>query len=89
MKSLFITNFSYLLYIIVVFGLFQLAYTQGGGGGASGGASGGAAGINQFTIEKPINIKVVPAKMNKLTLDDLDQIKMEVFHDVNIDLILY
>lgn len=33
--------------------------------------------------EKPINIKVVPAKSNKLTIDDLDQIKMEVFHDMN------
>lgn len=36
--------------------------------------------------EKPINIKVVPAKTNKLTLDDLDEIKMEVLHDMNIQL---
>lgn len=36
--------------------------------------------------EKPINIKVVPAKMNKLTLDDLDEIKMEVLHDMNTQL---
>jgi len=36
--------------------------------------------------EKPINIKVVPAKLNKLTLDDLDEIKMEVLHDMNIQL---
>jgi predicted transglutaminase-like cysteine proteinase len=36
--------------------------------------------------EKPINIKVVPAKSNKLTLDDLDEIKMEVLHDMNTQL---
>jgi hypothetical protein len=36
--------------------------------------------------EKPINIKVVPAKLNKLTLDDLDEIKMEVLHDMNTQL---
>jgi hypothetical protein len=36
--------------------------------------------------EKPINIKVVPAKSNKLTLDDLDEIKMEVLHDMNSQL---
>ena len=32
--------------------------------------------------EKPINIKVIPARTNKLTLDDLDEIKMEILHDV-------
>ncbi len=36
--------------------------------------------------EKPVNIKVVPAKLNKLTLDDLDEIKMEVLHDMNTQL---
>ena len=36
--------------------------------------------------EKPINIKVIPAKINKLTIDDLDEIKMEVFHDMNTQL---
>ncbi len=36
--------------------------------------------------EKPINIKVVPAKFNKLTLDDLDIIKSEVFKDLNPEL---
>ena len=32
--------------------------------------------------EKPINVKVVPARTNKLTLDDLDEIKFEILHDV-------
>jgi hypothetical protein len=32
--------------------------------------------------EKPFNVKIVPAKMNKLSLDDLDQIKFEILHDV-------
>ena len=32
--------------------------------------------------EKDINIKVVPARSNKLTIEDLDQIKMEILHDV-------
>ena len=36
--------------------------------------------------EKPVNIKVVPARLNKLTLDDLDEIKMEVLHDMNTQL---
>ena len=36
--------------------------------------------------EKPINLKVVPAKSNKLTLDDLDEIRMEVLHDMNTQL---
>jgi hypothetical protein len=40
----------------------------------------------QADKEKPINIKVVPAKSNKLTLDDLDEIKMEVLHDMNSQL---
>ena len=38
--------------------------------------------------EKPINIKVVPAKTNKLTIDDLDEIKMEILHDVVFSLLL-
>jgi hypothetical protein len=41
---------------------------------------------NAQNEEKPINIKVVPAKSNKLTLDDLDEIKMEVLHDMNTQL---
>ncbi len=40
----------------------------------------------QAVKEKPINIKVVPARSNKLTLDDLDEIKMEVLHDMNSQL---
>ena len=39
---------------------------------------------SQEKEEKPINIKVVPAKTNKLTLDDMDEIKMEILHDVMI-----
>lgn len=42
--------------------------------------------LAQNEKEKPINIKVVPAKSNKLTLDDLDEIKMEVLHDMNTQL---
>jgi hypothetical protein len=34
--------------------------------------------------EKPINIKIVPAKMNELSIDDLDDIKSQVLNDVNI-----
>jgi hypothetical protein len=33
--------------------------------------------------EKKINIKVVPARTNKLSLDDLDEIKFEILHDVH------
>ena len=33
--------------------------------------------------DKNINIKVEPSKYNKLTLDDLDQVKMEILHDMN------
>ena len=33
--------------------------------------------------ERPINIKVVPSKSNKLTIEDLDQLKMEILHDLN------
>jgi hypothetical protein len=32
--------------------------------------------------EKNINIKVVPARTNKLSLDDLDELKLEILHDV-------
>ena len=39
---------------------------------------------SQEKEEKPINIKVVPAKTKKLTLDDMDEIKMEILHDVMI-----
>jgi len=42
--------------------------------------------FSQASGEKPINIKVVPAKSNKLTLDDLDEIRMEVLHDMNSQL---
>jgi hypothetical protein len=42
--------------------------------------------ISQKKQEKPINIKVIPSKTNKLTLDDLDEIKMEVLHDMNSQL---
>ena len=34
--------------------------------------------------EKNINIKVVPARSNKLSIEDLDQVKMEILHDVCI-----
>ena len=33
--------------------------------------------------EKNINIKIEPSKYNRLTLDDLDQVKMEILHDMN------
>ncbi len=33
--------------------------------------------------EKPINIKVVPSRSNKLTIHDLDSLKMEILHDMN------
>ena len=33
--------------------------------------------------EKPINIKVVPSRSNKLTIQDLDSLKMEILHDMN------
>jgi len=42
--------------------------------------------MKQSSPEKPINFKVVPSRMNKLTLDDLDQIKMEILHDMNSQL---
>lgn len=34
-------------------------------------------------LERPINIKVVPSRTNKLTIEDLDQLKMEILHDLN------
>ena len=34
--------------------------------------------------DKNINIKIEPSKYNRLTLDDLDQVKMEILHDMNI-----
>jgi len=39
---------------------------------------------SQEPEEKDINIKVVPARSNKLTIEDLDEVKMEILHDVNI-----
>jgi hypothetical protein len=42
--------------------------------------------VTQAPTEKPINLKVIPSRMNKLTMDDLDQIKMEVLHDMNSQL---
>jgi len=39
--------------------------------------------VTQKDTDKPFNFKIRPSKMNKLTLDDLDQIKMEVLHDMN------
>jgi hypothetical protein len=41
---------------------------------------------SQAPPEKPINLKIIPSRMNKLTIDDLDQIKMEVLHDMNSQL---
>ena len=42
--------------------------------------------FKQEEEEKPINIKVIPSKNNKLTIDDLDEIRMEVLHDMNVQL---
>jgi hypothetical protein len=33
--------------------------------------------------QKPFNIKIVPAKVNHLSLDDLDQVKSEILLDMN------
>lgn len=33
--------------------------------------------------ERPINIKVIPSKSNKLSIEDLDQLKFEIMHDIN------